>query len=864
MSAFTSVPNPEQFDREQIVQALYLYHSRNLKGCFEIRALNVDRSAAFGGSTVSGYFRGGDATAANAAAAAIGSLTGRASGIYFTPNVAKIDCLARSSGVMTSRAQFATADTEIARRLWLLIDFDSVRLKGVSATDGEHKAAIERAYSVRDYLTSFFGSASPVISDSSNGAHLDYAIDLPNNAASTETIRNFLVALSRRFEDKRVKIDTVNFNASRIWKLPGTLTCKGSNDPKRPHRLARLLEAPKTPELVSVEMMAEVIKAVGGVRAKVVSISGKKFAVGDPKNGTAARKKITWDELTPKFAERIIKDRTRADGTRVIGIKGCPFSTTDHADDRAGFFTIFKNGSVAPGCQHEHCKGKKLLDCLEVYAPELASQISLRSWDEIKEDILECVTLDDAAADANGLLLRIPEEKLKEVQEEICAIDLWSAATVEWLITVGVYRNHFACDDGTSLYYYGQGVYHVKGERRIEKLVKLVVAEHRWNSRLANEVVERISVDAPQLWERPPLDVVNLQNGLLNTKSRKLRPHTPKHLSTIQLTVIFNRKARCPRWRKQIAETFPPDVVKAGVVWQTVAWLMVPYISLEKALLLVGPGGTGKSLFLAILRGFLGGRANTSAMSLHQIETDRFAASRLLGKLANIFADLPTTHLESTSIFRAMTGGGEDTITVQHKFKDLFDLKNFARGVFSANTLPKAQDATDAFFQRWYVIPMNHVYRGTKQQADFAKLCASLTTPEELSGVLNLALAALPAVLKGGLGVTPTMSAALEEFQQRTDPFAIWVKREVINDKGFVEKSQVYERYVADMQALGTDPMTETSFYTRFRKIKEDGKRTVYITDEKGVRSKTRPMVYLQMKLRPFIEERKQRRRFNK
>jgi len=258
VNAFTSAPNPEQFDYEQVYRTIGIYHGRrNLKGCFEIRALNVDRSG-----TVPGYFRGGDAAAANAAAAAIENLSGRASGIYFTPNIVKIDCLARSSGVMTPWAKITTTDNEIVRRLWLLIHFDAVRIKGISANDAEHKNAIERAYNVRDYLAPFFGPASPVISDSSNGAHLDYAINLSNNAASTELIRNILIALARRFDDKGVKIDTVNFNAARIWKLPGTLTRKGSDDPKRPYRLARLLEVPETTELVPVKMMQEVIKAI--------------------------------------------------------------------------------------------------------------------------------------------------------------------------------------------------------------------------------------------------------------------------------------------------------------------------------------------------------------------------------------------------------------------------------------------------------------------------------------------------------------------------------------------------------------------------------------------------------------------------
>jgi len=34
------------------------------------------------------------------------------------------------------------------------------------------------------------------------------------------------------------------FNPARIWKLYGTVSRKGDSIPERPHRLARILEAP--------------------------------------------------------------------------------------------------------------------------------------------------------------------------------------------------------------------------------------------------------------------------------------------------------------------------------------------------------------------------------------------------------------------------------------------------------------------------------------------------------------------------------------------------------------------------------------------------------------------------------------------
>ncbi len=275
---------------------------------------------------------------------------------------------------------------------------------------------------------------------------------------------------------------------------------------------------------------------------------------------------------------------------------------------------------------------------------------------------------------------------------------------------------------------------------------------------------------------------------------------------------------------RRLAETFPDDCIKAGTAWQIMAWLMVPIISLQKALLLLGPGGTGKSVFLSVLQCFLGKRRNTCSIPLQKLEQDRFAVARLVGKLACIYADLADKELETTAVFRALTGGGEDYLPAEHKFKDSFDYAAFARRVYSANKPPKAKDATEAFFERWWVLPMDKIYRGTNKEIDFKKLVAMLTTPEELSGMLNLALDALPDVLKRGVVVTESMRLAHEEFESATDPFLIWVRKTIVERRGgVVPKAWVWDRYQKDMEATGNSASSQKLFYNKFSRLFNPG-----------------------------------------
>ena len=60
------------------------------------------------------------------------------------------------------------------------------------------------------------------------------------------------------FSDSAVALDVSVFNAARIWKVYGTMACKGDNLPERPHRLSRLLDVPSTLENVTRQQLEDV------------------------------------------------------------------------------------------------------------------------------------------------------------------------------------------------------------------------------------------------------------------------------------------------------------------------------------------------------------------------------------------------------------------------------------------------------------------------------------------------------------------------------------------------------------------------------------------------------------------------------
>jgi hypothetical protein len=166
----------------------------------------------------------------------------KADGIYYTLNTINPALLARACNRLKERAQHTTADNDVVRRRWLPVDLDPVRPAGISSSDEEHAAAIERARLIARDMAKEWGL--PILGDSGNGAHLLYEIDLPGDETSLRFVSGALASLDRRYSDKLVKIDISVANASRIWKSYGTVARKGDAIPGRPHRVSKVLEVP--------------------------------------------------------------------------------------------------------------------------------------------------------------------------------------------------------------------------------------------------------------------------------------------------------------------------------------------------------------------------------------------------------------------------------------------------------------------------------------------------------------------------------------------------------------------------------------------------------------------------------------------
>jgi len=156
---------------------------------------------------------------------------------YFTLNLVELPATIPLNPHSLTPSRKAVGTSDIARRVWLLVDLDPPRPAGVNSTEAEKEEAHKQAQGVREYLRSR-NWPEPFVCDSGNGWHLLYRIDLPNSREATETIQAALSRLHQLFP----MVDAGNFDPPRLCKLYGSWARKGQHTEERPWRLSRIVE----------------------------------------------------------------------------------------------------------------------------------------------------------------------------------------------------------------------------------------------------------------------------------------------------------------------------------------------------------------------------------------------------------------------------------------------------------------------------------------------------------------------------------------------------------------------------------------------------------------------------------------------
>ena len=358
-------------------------------------------------------------------------------------------------------------------------------------------------------------------------------------------------------------------------------------------------------------------------------------------------------------------------------------------------------------------------------------------------------------------------------------------------------------------------------DSEIEKITMEIHAPFSVRSYVKGEV--RKSIADSTLVQREEFDAdpytINLENCLLDVISKNQIEHSPDYLTLSKFPIVYDPDVECPCIEKFLGEVIqdPHKLRETLKFWSSV---LIKDCRFEKGLMLLGGGANGKSVVIKLFEAGVGREDNCSNLSLHDIEEDRFARARLFGKALNTYADNKSQRLKETGNLKTVISG--DTIEGQNKFKPRFSFRNRAKLIISTNNPPETDDKTYAFYRRWTIVMFQNTFvpsddPTTPNKAD-PELINKLTTPQELSGWLNLGLKYLPVLLREGFAQEP-IDQVKKEYERKADHVSRYIQNYCVIDPSrkdfYTPSDRLYDHYLRVCENDSIKPLEKNVFGSR-------------------------------------------------
>jgi len=403
----------------------------------------------------------------------------------------------------------------------------------------------------------------------------------------------------------------------------------------------------------------------------------------------------------------------------------------------------------------------------------------------------------------------IYKQTLENIKEEVMTdLLLKKEDDASEKIAIYIENNYFiksTRDDLKSeIWFYSGGVYKPNGETRIQEITRQILGKVYTPQRV-NKVIAKISADTKinvdKFFNNDNMDEIPVKNGILNLNTLELNGFTPQKIFFNKINAEYNPEAKCPNISK-----FFNDILKEQddylVIEELFGYCLHKDHFIEKAVMMVGDGRNGKGKCISLIKKLLGSE-NCCSVTLSQLTPQSTSVCELHGKLANLAGDLSNTSLKDTGLFKEITG--RDMVGAKRKYlTDLFFV-NYSKQIFACNQLPKVYDESDGFWERWILLefPYKFIPKSEYDKLDEKSkskckirdvdIIQNITTDEEMSGLLNLAIEGLNRLKKNkDFSYTKGTKAIKDTWIRRSDSFHAFCIDNIKEDyEGYVPKKMI-------------------------------------------------------------------------
>jgi len=238
-------------------------------------------------------------------------------------------------------------------------------------------------------------------------------------------------------------------------------------------------------------------------------------------------------------------------------------------------------------------------------------------------------------------------------------------------------------------------------------------------------------------------------------------------------------------------------IEKKELLYDLVAYCMLPDYPIHRIFILFGSGRNGKSTFMKILNKVIG-KDNTCASDLKILTETPFGTAHLYKKLICYIGETNGNKLESTSVLKRLTG--QDLVTAQYKNKPQFEFENYAKLIITTNVIPQTTDKTIGHLSKYIIIDFTKRY-------DERKDVFSEIPEEEFLALANLSVNRLRKILLNRkFASEPTLEQKIKIYEEKSNPLETYLSSHTEltnNPKDYIFCSEFYDSYISWLKING-------------------------------------------------------------
>ncbi len=267
-------------------------------------------------------------------------------------------------------------------------------------------------------------------------------------------------------------------------------------------------------------------------------------------------------------------------------------------------------------------------------------------------------------------------------------------------------------------------------------------------------------------------DLLACANGLLHLPTREILPHSPALFTTNALDFAYDLDAPKPcGWLAFLNSIWPTDPDAIATLQEIFGLLLTGNTRHQKAFLIVGPKRSGKGTIARILSQLLG-PANVCGPTLNSL-AQNFGLAPMIGKRLAIISDarLSGGADQQTIAERILTITGEDALSIDRKYREVWNGKLDTRLLIMTNELPRLSDASGALASRFIILTMQNSFYGKEDHGLIERLT------DELPGILCWAIEGLERLSARGYFVPPpSAGVAQQELEDLGSPIGAFLR----------------------------------------------------------------------------------------